>query len=86
MAENVKLEVRGRACVPGAGVDSSEPQRTVAAVFQCPRVRLRGMHDDVHRAYTFAERSRSALITTDSDEALIAKAAKIGPIKRPRNG
>jgi len=35
---------------------------------------------------TRAERSRNALSTTDSDEALIAKAAKIGPISRPKNG
>ena len=37
-------------------------------------------------AHIFAPRSRSAFSTTDSDEALIAKAAKIGPIRMPKNG
>ena len=34
----------------------------------------------------FVPRSRNAFNTTEMDEALIAKAAKIGPIRMPKNG
>ncbi len=34
----------------------------------------------------FSRRNLSEFRTTDSDEALIAKAAKIGPIRMPKNG
>jgi len=34
----------------------------------------------------FTDRSLSALLTTDRDDALIANAAKIGPIRMPKNG
>jgi hypothetical protein len=39
-----------------------------------------------HMSQTRAERSLSAFSTTDSDEALMAKAAKIGPMSRPMKG
>ena len=45
---------------------------------------LRQIHQG--RVQNFTRRSRSAFSTTDSDEALIAKAAKIGPTRMPKNG
>ena len=38
------------------------------------------------RPHIFAALSRNELSTTERDEALMAKAAQIGPIRMPKNG
>lgn len=44
------------------------------------------IHHAAPEVHTFTVLSLSAFSTTDSDEAVIAKAAKIGEIRMPRKG